>query len=158
MISGFVSYGLLEVIGLLFALLSGRLHALPSEFTWIKFIKMSMFLTIGVGLIGILLGYLFSKFQNRIPLHNIYVKSICYHIAILLLLASFKGIPYFLSFDFVFSLVLTVSLGWFFIWFYKKIDKETDNPKTNITSASANNKLEIITQGNFDMLLVPAIP
>lgn len=131
MVSGFISYVILEMSTLLFALWTGKFHAQPGEFTWEKFYSLSVTLSFGVGILGVLIGYLFGKFQHRIPLNNIYVKSISYHIVILLIMSFYKGISYLTSYDFAFSVTLVIFIGWFFIWFYKLIAKETDDPIVN---------------------------
>lgn len=124
MVSGFISYVILEMSRLLFALWTGQFHAQPSEFTWEKFYSLSVTLSFGVGLLGVIIGYLFGKLQNRIPFNNIYVKSIFYHMVILFLMSFYKGISYLISFDFAFSVALVIFIGWFFILFYKLIAKD----------------------------------
>ena len=134
MISGFVSYAILEMLGMLSALFSGRLHSLPYEFAWEKFFRISITFSIGVGFLGVIIGYFFGKLQNRIPLNSVYAKSIAYHIAVLILMSFYKGVSYLTSFDFAFSFVSTLFIAWFFIWFYKLTTKETANLITNNTS------------------------
>ncbi|OGW23853.1 MAG: hypothetical protein A2X59_06200 [Nitrospirae bacterium GWC2_42_7] len=133
MTSGFISYVILEMSRLLFALWTGQFHAMPGEFTWEKFYSLSVTLSFGVGLLGVLIGYFFGKFQHRIPFNNIYVKSIAYHLVILILISFYKGISYLTSLDFAFSVALIIFVGWFFIRFYKLIAKGTGDPIINDT-------------------------
>ncbi|MCP4163958.1 MAG: hypothetical protein GY760_28175, partial [Deltaproteobacteria bacterium] len=127
MISGFVSYAIFQMLGMLFALFTGRLDTLPSGFTWEKFIRLFITFSIGVGIMGIIVGHFFGRIQNRIPFENIYAKSISYNMAILLILSLFKGFSYLTSIDFVIASVSTVFIGWFFIWFYKLIGGSTSD-------------------------------
>ena len=123
-ISGFVSYALLEILGMLFALFSGRLHALPYEFTWRKFFSLLIVFSISVGFMGMIIGYLFGKLQKLIPIENIFIKSIIFHMIVLILMSFYKGTSYLVSIDFIFSVLTTVFIGWFFIWFYNFISNE----------------------------------
>jgi hypothetical protein len=123
-IAGFITYGLMEIVGILYGLLSGRLQSSSFEFTWVKFFTMGGALVIMVGLLGSLLGLFFAVIYHRLPFDSIYKKSIFYHLAILMIFTMFKGMKYLLSFDFAFSLVLSVPMALFFGWLCLRLSKE----------------------------------
>lgn len=111
-VSGFVTHAIVEIIGIAFAVVAGRL-TLSTE----TLAAGAMF-TVGVGILGALVGLLFARFHHKLSAVNIIYRGVIAFAVETIVLQLLTGGPAsFLSFDFVFSLVVTAAMGAVFVLF-----------------------------------------
>jgi len=114
--AGSISYGLIQIANILYSFLSGRFNEFDPNFGIKELAGFAVFSIPGVCLIGAVIGFIFYWGRDWIPHPNMYLKSIAFHVCALLLLSAKKGPEFFLSFDFIFSVIVTVPAAALFAW------------------------------------------
>lgn len=121
-IAGFIAFFLLEIMGVLYAQILGRFESSNANILFI-----SLFLGVGVGLIGILFGLLFLKFLKAIPTQNEYINApfwlVIISVGMSILLGGLKSI---LNPDIIFAIISYVLTGIIFIKI-TKLNKNESN-------------------------------
>lgn len=90
------------------SILAGIIMGSDSGLTLNQNIRLSIVVTIIVGLFGILLSLLFSKIEKNIPLENFTIKAIVYFCLLNFLFTVTKGINAILTFNFIIGCVLSM--------------------------------------------------
>ena len=120
MISGFLTHAIMEILGMVFALVLKRV-------TWSRaMLQAAAILTIGVGAIGAVLGLLFAYVHDNITRISLTLKGIIYFVIIAVLMQLIvDGIKSLATSDFAFTLVTSAFFGALFVrlglWFRARL-------------------------------------
>lgn len=114
-LSGFVSFTLLEIINLIYTYTTGRIDKT-------NFVVIAIILSLGVGVIGILIGYIFGKFFTKLPTSNVCINAI----ALFILTGIgpqllFHGAKSIFTISQLFIVIVDICLACFFVWFSNKL-------------------------------------
>ncbi len=116
MISGFATFVLYEIFGILYAVTAGRLKTTP-ETLWV-----GVFLIIGVGLEGVVFGLLFAHLHTKLWMIGLYLRGILFYsaVAVLIQLVS-TGPPGLFTDDSLLSLGTFAAAGPYYCFLRKRL-------------------------------------
>lgn len=147
-ISGFISYAAIEFVSTAYAYAAGRLETTIAQ---THLLRTTIALCVMVGLFGSLIGMFFAAFNRVLPTLTIFSKGIIYFVLVTLLFSLLKGATYILSFDCLFSLVISTIAGALFVWLYLKLNPDqTKQPKRNVRNQDLR-----IDNHNGSVMVVP---
>lgn len=113
-VAGFITYFAIQVAGIFMAYFSGSLERNTVSYSDI-FVMMATY-GLGIGVMGGLVGFLYVNYRKYIPINNIYLQGAVYHLIVLVLLSLLQGFRYYISYDFLISVLFTAIGGVFFVW------------------------------------------
>ncbi|NOU36626.1 MAG: hypothetical protein HOO88_07635 [Kiritimatiellaceae bacterium] len=134
--AGFITYALLELVGLFYGLVSGRMTSSGVNLPPLGMVVGFVFITMLVGALGAIIGLGFSLFHRLIPGRALYSKGAAYNVLVGLALSAFQRPSQFRVFDATFTLIMSAVFGLLFVWLYLKL--------------SSGKKGEQIDSGNVD--------
>jgi hypothetical protein len=121
-------YAITQVINILLGILM-KGSAFYSQKSFFVFVIVSTF---GVGLIGMLVGFIYSKLFDKLPGSNLYMKTSIYLVGINLLLFLIMSLPKGFNqqalINLGISILVAIGGGLLFSWMYTKFSKISGQP------------------------------
>ncbi len=117
-VSGFIAFALYYLMGVLSAILMGRMTNIPMN----QIIRISILLTIIIGLLGIIFSLIFYKIHKSIPCESFFLKSIIYFFVLNSIFTVIKGLEKILSVDFLLSTAFSFVAALIFVQLFKLLN------------------------------------